>query len=658
MHNVGSNSAVGHKGATGEPVAFTGYMPFIDGLRAVAVIAVVLCHCGVPGFSGGYVGVDVFFVISGFLIIGQIRAEQVRGDFSVYRFYARRTLRILPVYFAMLIAVLIAAPFFLLSAETSDSFAESFALSPLMASNIQFLNEQGYFDFDAQYKPLLHTWTLAVEEQFYLLVPLLLVWFAGLARDGRRHVYLLAALLIAAASFVGTLFLTDVQEHNFSFYLMPLRAWEFVAGGLIVPVFVDRLRGLPGWARQAGALLGAGLIISAIVLLDEASLWPGWLTLLPVAGAVLFISLCLSMPKMPLARLLASRAPVAIGLVSYSWYLWHWPLLSFGRLLRLETDLALDVAAGAGGGLVLAVASYRLIERPLKVRRAELIRSRPDRIFWRGGGAAILLAAVGGGGAFAYSAHYGDYLHRYYEVDGRGVTASDCRIYDPRFTYADTCFSGDYVLGIGDSHMGELDPAISFYAGEAGGRFVSVISGGCSAQWFILSPDPGRRNRHERCEGLAAPLAALRSSPDQPHGVIISFYWSELEPEEVDQLVGQFRKNGSRVLILGPVPVFRHSPPTCLEIARKRKISADVCGVSRQALEQEFAKRSKRLEAAAANDPMVRYVDPFVAFCDDELCRPNDGNLLFYSDDDHLNGGGTHRLIETFAEEFRWVFAR
>jgi peptidoglycan/LPS O-acetylase OafA/YrhL len=638
------------------PVAFTGYMPFIDGLRAVAVIAVVLCHAGMPGFAGGYVGVDVFFVISGFLIIGHIRAEQARGDFSVYRFYARRTLRILPVYFAMLIAVLIAAPFFLLSGETFESFAESFALSPLMASNIQFLNEQGYFDLSAQYKPLLHTWTLAVEEQFYLVVPLLLVWFAHKARAGHRHIHLVAALFIMAGSFVGALFLTDVQGHNFSFYLMPLRAWEFVAGGLIVPAVVGRLGRLPVLMRHAGAILGMVMIVYAIVMLEADSPWPGWLTLLPVGGAVLVIAFCLDAPSIPAARLLASRPAVAIGLISYSWYLWHWPILSFSRLLRLEPSLAIDLLSSVVGGLALAVASYRFIELPVKARRGELIGARPDRVFWRGVGAAVVLAAVGGGGASLYSLQYGRSLDTYYDRDGARVLETRCDIDNRHRDYPDDCFSGDYVLGIGDSHMGELVPALAFHGRQEGHRFVSVTEGGCPADWFIPALEPGIDNRPARCESLARPLADLGSSPDQPRGVIISFYWSSLEPWELDELVGQFEARNTRVLLLGLVPVFDHPAPTCLELVRRQNMSAEACAVERKRLEEEFSQRNSRLKATAERHSMVRFVNPMDAFCDHLVCRPNDGRRLFYADRDHLTGAGTHRLIDAFADDFAWVF--
>jgi peptidoglycan/LPS O-acetylase OafA/YrhL len=644
-------------GETGHmPVAFTGYMPFIDGLRAIAVIAVVLCHAGVPGFAGGFVGVDVFFVISGFLIIGHIRAEQARGDFSVYRFYARRTLRILPVYFAMLIAVLIAAPVFILHPQTLYDFGENFVFAPIMATNFHFLREQDYFGLGADKQLLLHTWTLAVEEQFYLLVPLVLAGFAVLSRKAGKSILPAAAVLIGVAAFTSSLFLNASDGRNFAFYLMPLRAWEFIAGGLIVPAAVSRLAGLPKWALELGAAAGILLIFSAIALVDGQSVWPGWLTLMPVAGTVIVIAFGLAAPGLVLTRALAMRLPVAVGLVSYSWYLWHWPLITLGRFTRFEDSLPLDLLSGGAGGFVLAIASYRWIERPVKQRRGDLIGSRPGRVFYLGVAATIVLALAGGGFSFLAYRHVAADFDKHFHVANPAGVNLDCRITAGNQNIPPDCFSGDYVLAIGDSHMNQLVPAMASRAQDLGVKFASIASDGCSLKWFIPSLRPEGKARYH-CERLAGPLERLAASTERPAAVVISFYWAWLDKGQLDELILPYTEAGTRVLLLGPVPVFKEARD-CLELARRRKMSADACGVSRALLDERFRTTVALLEAEARASGLVRLVDPFAAFCDKDLCRPSDGDTLYYGDDHHLTAEGTWHLMDIYPDDFAWLFAR
>jgi peptidoglycan/LPS O-acetylase OafA/YrhL len=343
------------------------YRPFIDGLRAISILAVVGFHVGLPGFAGGFVGVDVFFVISGFLIIGQI-AQAVRAErFSFLQFYASRARRILPPLLIVIIATVILAPFFLVTPDEMNRFGKSVTSSALMVANHQFLYEQGYFDTRSELKPLLHLWTLSVEEQFYAVAPILIVlaaWAALRRTIEFRSLWLRVAGALALVSLAGCILFT-LQNRNIAFFVMPFRGWEFLAGGAIGLAERKFLKTGPGWPNLI-AMLGTAALIAAIVFFSPRLSYPSAWVLLPVAGAVAIILAGTASPESPIIRLLAMPPLLGIGVVSYGWYLWHWPLLAFLRLDRFGAASTAGAAAIAGIAFCLAVAMYLLVERPLR----------------------------------------------------------------------------------------------------------------------------------------------------------------------------------------------------------------------------------------------------------------------------------------------------
>ena len=341
------------------------YRPEIDGLRAIAVAAVILFHAGFALFGGGFVGVDVFFVISGFLITSIIVEELKTGRFSVLRFYERRARRILPALFTVM-AACVPFAYSLLSPDDLKDFAQSLAAICLFASNVLFWGESGYFDTQAELKPLLHTWSLAVEEQFYVVFPLLLlaVW-----RLGRG---VLLALISAIA--VASLFTSVDEVRNFpsaAFYLLPSRAWQLLVGAL-ASLVADRW---PSAAlRQPAVRLaseafgwgGMAMIVMALFLFDEQTPFPGLNAALPTVGTVLV--LLGASDRTSVGRMLAWRPLVGLGLISYSAYLWHQPLFAFTKhalLADLPTDLAIVLCAVT---IVLACLSWRYVEQPFRDR--------------------------------------------------------------------------------------------------------------------------------------------------------------------------------------------------------------------------------------------------------------------------------------------------
>jgi peptidoglycan/LPS O-acetylase OafA/YrhL len=338
------------------------YRADVDGLRAVAVILVLLFHAGL-GFSGGFIGVDVFFVISGFLITGLILKEQESGKFSLANFWVRRIRRIIPAATVMVVTVLIAGFFLLLPSDYED-LGKSIIAQQLMVSNVYFWRNTGYFDGPADLKPLLHTWSLAVEEQFYLVYPFLLML---LHRFGRRATFVTLTLLG-----LGSLAISEygVQHHpSATFFMLPTRAWELLIGGLIC--FFPKPKRIPSWMLAACSWFSLATILGAGWFYTSTIPFPGLYALVPcVATAALIYSnsLQLSFP----ATVLATKPVVFVGLISYSLYLWHWPILAYSRYwidTRFEAAFSLVAIVVS---FPIAIASWKYVETPVRRRQKSL----------------------------------------------------------------------------------------------------------------------------------------------------------------------------------------------------------------------------------------------------------------------------------------------
>lgn len=335
------------------------YRREVDGLRALAVLPVILFHAGLAGFSGGFVGVDVFFVISGYLITTILVSDLVQGRFSIARFYERRARRILPAFFFVVLACLPFMWLWLLASDMKD-FSRSLVAVSVFASNILFWKEINYFDNATDLKPLLHTWSLAVEEQFYVFFPLLL---AALWRVRRRWLVLLVAL-IAVVSLAFAQWLT-VREPNANFFLLPSRAWELLIGALVALRLANAgdADARRPWAAPL-ALVGFALICGAVFMFDEGTPVPGVQALIPTVGTALVI--LYGRAEVGIGRVLAHPALVGIGLISYSAYLWHQPLFALARHRSPETPPTSIFLGLSLLSLALAYLSWRFVERPFR----------------------------------------------------------------------------------------------------------------------------------------------------------------------------------------------------------------------------------------------------------------------------------------------------
>lgn len=348
--------------------AQSSYRPEIDGVRAIAVLSVMLFHAGVPGLAGGFLGVDVFFVISGFLITGQIVTSAERGAFSFADFYMRRIRRIIP---ALAVASLLTLPLavWLMLPDDLENYGQSLVATGVSANNILLYLTSDYFSLETLYKPLVHTWSLGVEEQYYLIVPILM---ALSIRFGRRRAAFAVLIAASLASFATALVLGSLdpglhpKASAANFYLLPSRFWELGIGGLAMMLQPRLLTAAGARGRQGLAALGLGMTLAAVVLIGEDPGLPGWLTLLPTLGTALVLVFA---DATGVGVLLAAAPMRWLGLTSYSAYLYHQPVFAFVRIASLEEPGWMRMASTIPLALLLGWLSWRFVERPFRNHR-------------------------------------------------------------------------------------------------------------------------------------------------------------------------------------------------------------------------------------------------------------------------------------------------
>lgn len=491
----------------------TYYRPDIDGLRALAVLAVILFHADIPFFSGGFVGVDIFFVISGFLITSILLREHGEGRFKLRSFYERRIRRIFPALFVVLAATTLVAWNVLLPIDMVE-YAKSLLSTVFFSSNIYFSRDIGYFATAAEYKPLLHSWTLALEEQYYLFFPLFLmvVWRV------RRLNSALVPLLWAGCAVSFAIACWSVERYpSYSFYLLPSRAWEFLIGALIA-IYLPRpsLQNAPSALLNLASFGGVVMVILAIVLYDKQTPFPGVYTLLPVLGAALIIG-C-SRPRSLCYTLLSWKLAVMIGLISYSAYLWHYPLFSFYRIHTAnETDVSgfLWLIAAT---FALAFLSWKYVETPFRDAK----RVKAKTLYIAAVVASVLTVLV------AAALWKGDGLGEVRFTDQqRHVLASVAR------ENLDSCIhmecdiatiSRDDMALIGDSNAYHFSVLLSEKLAERDVQLVNATLGGCPpATGIALGTAPVRER--ERCDTHNQRVREFLLDADSPQNVMIAAAW-------------------------------------------------------------------------------------------------------------------------------------
>jgi peptidoglycan/LPS O-acetylase OafA/YrhL len=452
------------------------YRREIDGLRALAVIPVIFFHAGFQTFSGGFVGVDVFFVISGYLITSIILAEMQAGTFTLKNFYERRARRILP---ALLVVMFVCLPFawlWLLPADMK-SFLKSLVAVTFFVSNIFFYKQRGYFETDAELMPLLHTWSLAVEEQYYLFFPILLMltW-----RFGKRYIVGLL-ILICSASLVYTQYKVGVNP-NSAFFLLPSRIWELLIGAFVAFYFSSRTKlDFGNLVSQIASVIGLLLITYAIFSFDQQTPFPSLYALIPTIGTMLII--LFATQQTMVGKLLGNRMFVGVGLVSYSAYLWHQPLFAFARHRSLEEPGTLLLSMLAVAAFVLAYFSWKYVETPFRNKQ----RFSRKKIFVYGAVLSALLVFLGVIGllnkGYVFRAPLFQQLENIKKVNDSPCHTTLRRTAE-QIAHGDICTLGTASVPnfavIGDSHAGALFEGIKQYQAQVPFAFYAFSGGFCA----------------------------------------------------------------------------------------------------------------------------------------------------------------------------------
>jgi peptidoglycan/LPS O-acetylase OafA/YrhL len=612
------------------------YRRDIDGLRALAVLPVLMYHFGADWFPGGFTGVDIFFVISGFVIAGSIQGDILDGTFSVAQFYFKRIKRILPALTVTLLLTSIAAIVFLLPKDLAN-YGGSLAATSSFLSNIFFWKDSGYFTSEAQTKPLLHTWSLAVEEQYYLFAPMA---FAAVSRWGQKKwlVYLGPVALLSLACSVVAVF----SGPTAGFFLLPSRLWELLLGALLA------LSGRPlpdaRWLREAVATLGLVLVLFGILELHEGDAFPGWNACYPCIGAALLIhaGTGLAAPAdLPLvSRLLASGPFVWIGRISYSLYLVHWPIAAFYKYEALRNPSAVAVVCMLAATVVLAWISWRFVEQPFRrigAHRMRLVLLGQVAATCLGIGLGVALIATHG-----LPGRFPDFAER----DIPGVNdwgGSQCFNQNPArapIWSAQACTrirgANGRILLWGDSFAAEYIPGILRDRSRINADVLQYTFAGCPpvlAYFSYARVACSTFNRHA--------LSIIREN--HVDTVVLAAKWVDTPKHTIEQLgktISTLRLMGVRVFVVGQSPLF---------IMNVQDIDY-ISGSSRRSgiADWTIAFDPKLNALLAEHSRGATFIDPLAYLCHGSYCTYRDGDEFYYSDYGHFSTAGSLRATRAY----------
>nr|WP_298522028.1 acyltransferase family protein [uncultured Halomonas sp.] len=663
------------------------YRPEVDGLRAVAVIPVILFHAGFDFFSGGYVGVDIFFVVSGYLITNIIYNEIQNDEFSIIKFYERRARRILPALFFVSLISIVLAWMWMLPKEFEE-FSKSLIAVNLFVSNVYFATDMGYFAGAAEMKPFLHTWSLAVEEQFYLFFPLAMLVLGALKKR-----YLLFFVFLAFITSLTIAEWASTRYESYNFYLLPSRVWELMAGSIIAIFFYKREFKSSKVICNIGASSGLILISYSIVSFDEDTPFPGLWALLPVLGASLVI--LFARVDNLVGRLLSFKPIVVIGLISYSAYLWHQPIFVFARERSLGNLSNADFLLLSLLSLFLAYFSWKFVEQPFRNKR----RFTRPQIF---SGAFVMSILMLGFGAYGiYSKGMPGRLDtavaqianvrndRHLQSEGCQSTPSQTISIEDSCEYNEN-YSEKMVVW-GDSQATPLVGPVAKKARSlnmgvkqfvytnclpiAGysrsdrpecGRFNNavldtIVSNKNIKMVFMLGRYPlqfeGKSfnnqegGAEEKHRVYAVPIEGVKSKE-----YIYSEDRVEVVGELIQETVNTLVNNNVKVVLIYPVPEVGWDVPSLLAkekmygIERERMLST-----SHEVFKERTESSYQQLDMIQDHENLLR-VKPELLLCDTQLpnrCITQIENKILYYDSNHLSRYGATMLIDHIFSEIK-----
>ncbi len=660
------------------------YRPDIDGLRAIAVTAVVLFHSGLGIFPGGYTGVDIFFVISGYLITSIIQREINSNSFSLTNFWERRIRRIVPPLVVVLLFTMVGAWLWLLPGELRE-YAQSLAAQSVFVSNLFFWTKSGYFATAAELKPLQHTWSLAIEEQFYLLFPWLLLLISNYLKKYRLYLLTALALLSFFLSLDWILSAPDM-----AFYWLPPRAWELLLGSLLVylPTMRDGLKVTTGMS-----LTGLILILAAFITYTPETRFPGLAALPPCLGTALIIYAHKGNGRSLVYQILSRKPVVFIGLISYSLYLWHWPLFAFARNIavgELTSKTSLSLIALS---LILATASFKLVEAP--VRAGKILSSRRS-LFCAALLAMLFFASTGVIGHIANG--FPQRLEPAAQKMATGFVYTNPRRWECLFTHrgkfasekickvggdeADSSNHGkmDFLV-VGDSHANSLMPLIDRLAKEQGVVGLYPIYNGCPPILNIYRSDAGEKHR---CHLFNTEILQQIKSQNIKNVLLIgrwSFYALDGVIDQTDSSGNRPRnwhkkerltQNESKPLVSQGLRAFINELPSGVRVSILHQIPEQMTLVTPQylakrlqlgddldnfgiALETHLKRQSfanKLIEDLAEESDHVKAINLDGYLCNQTFCPAAKDGGSMYRDFNHISTYGSQFVAQGFREFF------
>jgi peptidoglycan/LPS O-acetylase OafA/YrhL len=671
------------------------YRPDIDGLRAIAVGYVVLYHAFPKSITGGFIGVDLFFVISGFLITTLILKGLASGEFTFSQFYIRRIKRIFPALLLVLVVCYVFG-WFVLYADEYQQLGKHIAAGAGFISNFILWSESGYFDVAASAKPLLHLWSLGIEEQFYILWPLLLclIW--------KRTWSLLSVIgVLLLLSF--WLNVSTIESDSIATFYSPItRFWELLVGSLLACYMLDRPHGiLEGKSAPVGvpfaslqhpklatalSILGAILLIYGAWRINTTMPFPGKWALLPVLGAVFMIAA--GPHSWVNQKILSHRLLVGLGLISFPLYLWHWPILSFAKIVQgddlgIETTL-LAIAAALG----LAWMTYRLIEKPIRFGAHSTLK------------ATVLILLMVLMGLIGYITQVREGLPFRSAVQAVQMQASDLvfKIENMsgwlcdqlKYDYHQCYYTGDKpsVAVVGDSHAPRIYSGLrEYYASQ--GKGVAIYGGGpgCPPLFNVVSKDDHTQDHRNCLMRMTDALRTIRDEQSIKEVVLVSrgiLYVTSTgfgnhddqfgkwvlhfdgEPQgqrtnlEVYSLgliktIDELLKAGKKVSYLHDVPELGFDIKSCMSARHFRTASKErnPCAITRAQYEARTQEFKQQMNQLLATRPQVRVVDLSEALCDKQYCYGAKDGVLFYTDDDHLSHRGSSYVVRRLWNQFQ-----
>ncbi len=616
------------------------YRREIDGLRALAVLPVILFHAGFKTFSGGFIGVDVFFVISGYLITTIILAELEQGKFSIVNFYERRARRILPALFLVMLVCIPFAWIWLLPSDMKG-FSQSLIAVAVFASNILFWSESGYFDTATELKPLLHTWSLAVEEQYYVLFPLFLMLLWKL---GKRCILVILGVVFAGSFAVAEW--KSYAEPAAAFYLLPARAWELLIGAFAAfYLSKDNRKEFDKATGEVGGWLGVALILYAMFTYSETTPFPGLYALVPTLGAVLIILFATN--QTTVGKFVGNKAFVGIGLVSYSAYLWHQPLFAFARHKGLNEDGNILFLQLSLVTFMFAYFSWKYVEAPF--RKRGFVNRR--LIFFLGLLFTFFFIYIGylGNRDNGFESRFklvlsGDigqtdfhkYIDaKYYDCEPK-IVAENALRWEGFLRCKQSKQGIPEIILLGDSHAEHLFLGLAEYIPSKNVAF------------YILDEKP-----YIGVDNFKPIFNEILNNKAPQHIILTMHFMERVDAsgsglyEGFSSTISALLKAGKSVTLVGDVPRFNQDAGQCVYSSPLKPKAS--CTLSHNNVEQQLSVYNNILERLAREYGLT-YLSIYEDLCVDNLCSMSKDDAILYRDDNHLNIIGSKLVGKSLAE--------